>query len=503
MKKILIVLLMAAMAGFPVIAQEEVTEAPEESGQSSPQIPRTVKVFAGELTFYGMLVTGVRAQKETGGDRMPFGPLQGLSGGSDEWSVGAINPWWWENRAQIQFDYSLMDMYGVVVELQAIKWASLNDFGEPKIRHAFAYMQDPGRKFKISIGKLYDGNEFKNNLFGEVSIWKTEGSEGGQQFYFTDEDKLSARLELSPITGLTVGAQYFFVGDGANIKETEAWKEVGIGATYQHEKFNAHLGARFDSKADPMDGELSYLTYLSSYYGNTGVPGVGAGNMAEAMMGPRYQNRKYSYTLTDVSEMSNDAGYAQGENFGDGHYAFFGFSWKGIENLTLRANGGFFNLGDFNNFGYGKLIQTVKYDNIFEKLGVGLTLTEEFYGKDAFGTFNPDPNDVSYGMFTPYEIKNVPYIKIKPEVSYALVPAVFPGMSIPLLKVAVAAEYGICPGVLDTRIWVRPYAEFSLGLVSFIFMYDFEYEKFVDGLVGAPEEPKTVHTIGLAMRAFF
>jgi hypothetical protein len=359
-------------------------------------------------------------------------------------------------------------------------------------RYAFVYANlGPA---KVSVGKLYD-----EILVMQNKVWKTEGF--GDIYRFTDENYFSARIEVKPIEGLNVGAQFFFVDDTAkdavsgiphrSLGDSGAWKEIGLGAMYTSSLFNAQLGIRFDSDVDPMQRNTSSggdsRTYLPAYYGDANM----LGTPLAGMRGPKYKHKdevigKSTHQLKPGGNPTNPADYemvtAPDPFYDGGHYAFVGFKLNSVKNLTLTVHGALFNLGTFDKFGYGRFSENVKYNNILPKLGLGIALDQEFYGGDAF----EDP------------IKNSPFLKFTPQITYDLV--TIPGMPLPLIQVYAETTIGICPDVLENYIKVKPGVILSMGILSAELFYDITVEKYVES---ANIKPSTTHIIGCALNIMF
>jgi hypothetical protein len=488
MKKIAVLAIALALTTGFINAQEQEPESPAQAQaqaqaqQATPQMPSSsVKLFMGDLTIHGRLMTGFKASMTEQEGLTPMGGSEDLSG---NWSWEAINAGWNENRAEIMFDYAFQN-FGAFIDLQARNWGA-GSYGDIKPRYAFVYANLGPAKF--SIGKLYD-----EILVMQNKVWKTEGF--GDIYRFTDEDYFSARLEVKPIEGLNVGAQFFFVDDTAkdavsgipyrNLGDSGAWKEIGLGAMYTSSLFNAQLGIRFDSNVDIMARNSSSggdsRTYLPAYYGDANMLGT---PLAE-MRGPKYKYKdevmpKTTYpgvATGDYTPVTTPAPFYDG-----GHYAFFGFKLNAVKNLTATAHGALFNLGAFDKFGYGRFSENVKYNNILPKLGIGIALEQEFYGGDVFA----DPH------------KNSPFLKFTPQITYDFV--TIPGMPIPLLQAYVEPTIGVCPDVLENYIKVKPGMILSMGILSAELFYDLTIEKYVES---ANIKPSTKHIIGCAFNMMF
>jgi hypothetical protein len=295
------------------------------------------------------------------------------------------------------------------------------------------------------------------------------------------------------------------------IDQTEAWKELGIGAQYSNSLFDAQPGIRFDSAVDRYNkldtGPQGAGTYLVDYYGEakllarqmTALASL-APDLGDGRRLPRYKHwDKIVETNLDMSDPSNPQMTAEYLPYGDGHYAFFGFNFKGVKNLTANAHGGLYNLGAFNEFGYGRFSEFVKYDKIIGGLGVGITMQQEFYGSDVFANTMPDPRDANSldGQDT-IPFHNSPFLKFAPQVSYDII--TMPQLPLPVLKATLEGEFGICANVLDSYVKIRPAMTLFLGTFMVDLFYEMERTDYVnESLI----EPMTRHTAGLAMMVIF
>jgi hypothetical protein len=182
------------------------------------------------------------------------------------------------------------------------------------------------------------------------------------------------------------------------------------------------------------------------------------------------------------AEMGNAANYKY-LPYEDAHYAFFGFSLKAVENLTLTAHGGLYNLGAFDEFGYGRFAEFIKYTlPVGNGLGVGITMQQEFYGGDVFID----------------EVTNSPFLQFTPEVSYVLIP--MPGVPMPLLNATLPVTVGLAKDVLDIYVKAKPTLTLSLGTLFMDLFYELEYTGYVEA---TNIKPLTRHTAGLALMLLF
>ena len=522
MKKLLVIYLIMMVVGIPLAAQEE--EAHEQPQQEAPQQAqqnsgaqvgvKMGRMGMGTLNIDGMFLTGARAR----------GAYQEGWAKDGNWALEGIQATWEENRADLYIHYAFRN-YGAFLGLRAQYYGPNNvSYGFVDPRYAFIY-GDFGPA-KVSVGRLYD----ELLPVPGSRIWKSTGP--GDSHRFTDDDEYSVRVEVKPVEGLNVGFQWFFPQfdefslrtDGRDsisgyytdgMDETDAWKEIGIGAQYSNSLFDAQLGVRFDSKVDrywKLDtGPQGAGSYLGAYYGSANI-------LARQMTDPRAilsalspdGNRLPVYkhwdklvkTTVDMSDPSNPQVTAEWLPYGDGHYAFFGFSFNGVPGLTARAHGGLYNLGAFDEFGYGRFSEEFNY-RITPKLSAGIVMQQELYGGDVFddreevadsrnpGTMIPNPN---------YRV-NSPFLKFEPKISYALV--TIPQMPIPLLGVTLETSFGICTDVVDIYAKVKPVVNIALGALMIDVFYELEYTGWTEEVQGVTGKPFTRHTIGLGALLLF
>jgi hypothetical protein len=480
MKKMLCTAIIFAMIGTTVFAQEAGTTVPTEEG-GEPQVQTgqqpssngQVALGWGTLSINGMFLTGVRTR------------MQNQEGWAKDgnWSLEGFNPVWEENRVDLYLNYSLSN-FGAFLGIRAQSY-SPNTFAyyEASPRYAFVYANfGPA---KLSVGKLYD----ELLPVQGSKVWKSEGP--GDAHRFTDEDNYSIRLEIEPIEGLNVGAQLFFINaDGRDtfsgyyaegIEDSDAWKEIGLGASYTSSLFNAQAGVRFDSNVDHFNsldtGPSGGGSYLHHYYGMASMFAGSVPASVVSILGgdglviPKYKHMDKIVDTTASAYLPYDGGT----------YAFFGFNFKGVENLTATAHGGLYNLGAFDEFGYGRFAEFIKY-NITPKLGAGITLQQEFYGSDVW----------------PDDKVNSPFLQFGPQVSYAFI--TIPQMPMPLFAGTLDTSFGICPDVLDIYVKIKPTLSLSLGS----FMADLFYEVEFTGYKESTNiKPLIRHTVGLALMVVF
>jgi hypothetical protein len=508
MKKFVCIMAVFAVLSAQVNAQEQEQQPPvQEQAQQAPAPqmppPAYAKLWMGDLTIHGRLLTGARAAMTN---------REGLDEDGN-WSLQAVNADWQENRAELTFDYALGSNMGAFLMLQARAW-SPNTFGDGvKPRYAFVWTSFLDDKIKFSFGKLYD-----EILIMQNKVWKTEGF--GDLFRFTDEDKFSARLEVKPIPGLNVGAQFFFVDSAfnainssladRNLADTGAWKEIGLGAMYTHDLFNAQLGVRFDSNVDIMNRDDS-KTYLSAYYGDAnmlGTAGSFAMNGAQSGLGPKYKHAADviaagTPTLKPGGNVTNPNDYevVVGETpfYEGGHYAFAGFKLTGVKNVDFDIHGGLYNLGAFDKFGYGRLAERFMYKNVpVQKLGLGLIMQQEFYGGDVWDDRKQIAQQTLQGpveVDNPNYRVNSPFLQFAPWISYDF--AYLPGTNaVPMAQVSAYCFFGISPDILDSYVNGRLSLDLLLGVFSAKIFYDITYTDFVDA---AAIKPETKHLAGLAL----
>ncbi|MDR1220388.1 MAG: hypothetical protein LBK73_12375 [Treponema sp.] len=479
--------------------QSPAQEQPQQAAMQMPP-PALVKLWFGDLTVHGRLMTGVRAAMTD---------QEGLAQDGN-WSYQAMNADWQENRGELMFDYS-MGGFGAFLGLQSRSFdPASNGFGDLKVRYGFLYGNFG--MAKLSVGMLYD-----EILIMQNKVWKTEGY--GDLFRFTNDELFSARLEIKPpaIPGLNVGAQFFFVDAGhdpivssranRSLADTGAWKEIGLGAMYTSKLFNAQLGVRFDSDADIMSRDEG-KTYLTAYYGDGNM----LGTAGAPFYGPKYKHKdevigKAIIGLLPGKDGTGGAadygvtGYEDTPTYDSGHYAFFGFKLNRINNhLEADAHGGLYNLGAFDKFGYGRFAERITYYNLLPKFNLGVILQQEFYGSDVWDseeTLTPAPG---YTMANPNYRVNAPFLQFAPWLAYDL--AYLPGTNntVPMIQLSLTPFIGISPGVLDMYVYARGAVNIQMGIASALFFYDFTYEKYVES---ANIEPATKHVIGCALNIMF
>ena len=522
MKKVFALCLAALVSGAwlsgPVSAQEAGTEAPQaEQALAFPG--GTVETRMGTLTIDGMVIAGAQAKAVNQEDWDKDG----------NWGLEGINAIWQENRADLYLSYSFMN-YGAFLGMRAQYYgANAFDYNGIIPRYAFIYA-DLG-KAKVSVGKMYD-----ELLPVQGSrLWKTTGP--GDSHRFTDDEAYSLRFEFKPLEGLNVGFQWFFPAfdgfiegfrvDGQNsisgayakgLDESGAWKELGIGAQYSNSMFDAQAGVRFDSEVDRFNkldtGPQGAGTYLVHYYGEAKLwakqfPATAtmATDLGDGLALPRYKhmdkivnsgvNLRPGGNPTDPNDYIPFGEYLP---YDGGHYAFLGFNLKGIPNLTANAHGGFYNLGAWNEFGYGRIAEFIKY-NITPKLGVGITMQQEFYGGDMFDDRKEIPDPMTGGMTmtaNPNYRVNSPFLQFGPQVSWAFVTD--PRMPLPVLSATLDTSFGICADVIDLYAKIKPSMTLFLGTFMVDLFYEMEYTGYTES---TGIKPMTKHTVGLGVMLLF
>jgi hypothetical protein len=480
------ILLLIGTASF---TQEAGTEGQQTQGAGSTVTVGMGPLGMGALQIHGMINAGARA-------RMANSEGWAKDG---NWALEGIDAIWEQNRADLYMDYSFAN-YGAFFCIRAQYFGSNSfDYGNPWLRYAFVYANlGPA---KVSVGKLYD----QILPVQGSQIWKSSGP--GDSHRFTDDDAYSIRLEVKPVEGLNVGLQWFFPRindwriDGRNdisgyyvqgLDQTDAWKELGIGAQYSNSLFDAQLGVRFDSAVDRYNkldtGPSGAGSYLINYYGEAKLLSdqiPASAFMAPDLTGgdsiglPKYKHRDKLYKM----RMDGNNPVFEWEPYDAGHYAFFGFNLKGIKNLTANAHGGLYNLGAFDQFGYGRFSEFIKYDKIIGGLGIGITMQQEFYGSDVFA-------DTMY---------NSPFLQFGPQISYALITD--PRMPLPILAATLDTSIGICADVLDIYAKIKPTMTLFLGTLMADLFYELEYTGYNATNTGI--EPITRHTVGLSLLVFF
>jgi hypothetical protein len=508
------------MIGTTVFAQEsgvEEQQAAEPAQQAQPaqrstgaQVPVGMGVLGrGTLSIDGMFLTGFRAR----------GANQEGWAKDGNWALEGMNPTWEENRADLYLNYAFSN-WGVFLGLRAQNYEPNGfDYGNSiGPRYIFTYLNiGPA---KLSVGKLYD----EILVIPSSRIWKSTGP--GDSHRFTDDESYSMRLEVQPMDGLNVGLQWFFPAfdgylegfrvDGRNdisgyyatgIDESEAWKELGIGTQYSNDIFDIQAGVRFDSPVDRYNkldtGPQGKGSYLDKYYGQAsiiakGVPALTfmAPDIGDGARLPRYKHldKIVKFDYSDMSDIK-----AEYLPYGDGHYAFFGFNYKGLKNMTANAHGGLYNLGAFNEFGYARFSEQVKFDKLVAGFGAGIVMQQEFYGSDVFPDKVADPRDTNpMDGRDMIDFYNSPFLKFSPQIWYDII--TISGMPMPLLKATLETEAGLCPDVLDIYARVKPLINVSLGAFMIDVFYELEYTGYKEETL---IKPVTRHTAGIAFMAMF
>jgi hypothetical protein len=347
-------------------------------------------------------------------------------------------------------------------------------------------------KVKVSLGKLT--NEIY--VMPETRIWKTEGP--WDTFCFSEDAKdnehMSFRLEYKPIPQLNIGAQYFFALPddtgmwdkywNTDFAASGVWKEIGLAAEWKSDLFNAVAGVRFDSDGDPLSKYEAY-TYARGYYGDSDLLGSDAAPTA----GPRYKHTAEvmrEMTFPGAADGDYTPVFTADPAYDGAARAFLGFNVKAVENMDIIGQAGFYNLGAWDNFGYGRVNELVRYNGLGVKaLGLGLIMSQEFYGSDVF----------------PDEMIDAPYFTFAPEVSYKLVDV--PGFQ---LKGTLTTTLGVCPDVLENYVKVKPNIGFMIGTLFVDLFYEMEYTSYTDKALdraNARIESETKNTIGLAAMLMF
>jgi hypothetical protein len=422
-----------------------------------------VKTPIGDFTLNGILVTGAlttMTQQEGNPD-------------DGKWSdLVARQPDWEENRFELGLSYEFMD-YGAYVSL----WTpgpGLTDytFGTVDIGHAFVFANFLDNKIKVGVGKQYS----QLFLWPGTEVWQTRLI--GNNFFLADNKNISFRMEFKPINGLNIGWEYFLVksnGDKKGIKETQSWKEFGIGGQYELPgKFAIQAGLRFDSDVDGVSWLESdtLQSYVDEYYGLT-VPGIGILPTAALDTAPALLlipgNNKFKH-IDELYDFSNPSD-PKTLSFDGGGYTYFGFQVNAIEDWSITGRGGFFNIGAFDKFGYAFMLELIQYDGI-KNLPLIFTMTQSFHGKDVYKE----------------GIVNSPLFTFEPEVWYN-----FPNTH---LSAALAGTVGFCKDVLEYQFSIQPKLAyyFGIGTARVDLFYKFEHKDFVDAVA---INDVSYHKIGL------
>jgi hypothetical protein len=186
--------------------------------------------------------------------------------------------------------------------------------------------------------------------------------------------------------------------------------------------------------------------------------------------------------------------------FDDGMWAFFGFNYKGVENLTAIVHGGFYNITAFDKFGYGNIAETIGYS--IDKFGFGVNLVQQFYGGDVFGdkAVVMDVTTAEAGIIpvVQYDIVNSPYFQFIPYVSYNVLPM---GMMAARLE----GTIGVCKDVLDIEWGIKPSVSLRLGSVMVDVFYQYNRQDYANPLPAgaATLETAETHTAGIGFMMMF
>jgi hypothetical protein len=529
MKKIMCVLAYVMLIAGGLAAQEQAESAPQEQAPAQPQEaapamqmpepkPNVISVFGmGELRIDGMILTGITAKKDTKLD--------------EDWRLGFLNPTWQENRFELDLHYSSGELPGGTgmkfgffstiwsqnYGIGNFTWNELPtganagtkmgapDWNQPwiELRYAGLWFSALNDKVKMTIGRTYD--EFY--YMPESKVWKTEGY--GNAFRFTDEKYISLRMEFKPVKGLNFGFQWFalpaYAGDEAVKRDVEwpkleeAIKEIGIAAEYKTDLFNTVGGVRFDSNADPID-RYEARTYLSPYYGDGGnslrlwnYPVPTAYLPSGATSGYSHQGPYYKH-LDEVTTVDSEGKL----RFADGAWAFFGFNFKGVKNLTAMVHGGLYNITAFDKFGYGSIAETIGYT--INKLGFGVNMVQQFYGSDVFGE-KAVLMDADFGggnmPLISWDIVNSPYFQFIPYVSYNVLPM---GM----LSVKLEGNFGVCKDVLDVDWGIKPSIGLRLGSIVVDISYQFTRQEYTNPFpASGMKQDVNTHLAGIGFMMVF
>lgn len=501
MKKLFMAVLII-MIGTIVVAQEGSGTGEEPK---IPGIPGEVKLPMGILTIRGMALTGLRAKSVSQEGLTNLGSTDDVSG---NWRVDAINPVWGENRFDLHLDYSFLN-YGAFLTTRFQSWAanSFDDNGAPDLRYAFVYGKFLEEKIKVSLGKLTD----EIYAMPETKLWKTDGP--WDMFNFTEDAKdnehMSLRLEVKPIPELSVGAQYFFVrpdGTGmwddhwsTNYADSGVWKEIGLAAEWKSDILNAVAGVRFDSKGDPLNKYEGY-TYLRGYYGNSDY----LGSQAARIAGPRYQYADEvigAMTFPNAGQGDYTPAFAPDPGFDGAARAFMGFNVKAVKNMDIIGQAGFYNIPEWEKFGYARMNELVRYKNLGVKgLSLGLIMSQEFYGGDVFYTGESVQNQYTQ-QWDAVKMINAPFITFAPEVGYKLVDV--PGFQ---LGATLTTTIGICQDVVDSYIKVKPNINLMLGAFLVDLYYQYEGTDYTNKALDRnnnPMETEKKYEVGLAVMMIF
>jgi hypothetical protein len=269
-------------------------------------------------------------------------------------------------RADLDITYAA-ENYGAKVGLRS------DDFTSLGVRQAYVWYTFFDL-VNVKAGKIDD------------AVWNTMGAED-----WNLSNGAGARVEVTPsaIEGLNLGVFINYYGAGAAATPSDYYFQPTIGVSYSSDRFDAAVAFRIDS-----DNDVYAATPPVPGKDDDGVP-----------------------YITDPDDIGQE------------HQAIFGFSLKLIPKLKLIAEGNFFNLGGWSDYGLAWLNETVEYQ-ISDPLAVGAVFTEKFWGQSA-------PSGKAY-------------LKVKPYVSYQVNEPISVGLEVPIAYQKDGIDYSI-----GAKPWVK------------------------------------------------
>jgi hypothetical protein len=415
----------------------------------------------GELTVGGMLLTGFSAE------------MNNQEGNADDgiWKAGLINPSKVENRADLYFNYKILN-YGVFINLRSQGYGQ-NGFGAPDFPYYHAYANFFDNKLKMSVGKL---NDWIWPL-PDTHIWQTWYY--SEMWYFTNRGPGAVRVEIKPIAGLNFGFQFPFVTqtfDENDFKESDditeaekalyqtayadarkdAWREFGFAVEYAKEKIKVVAGVQLDSKMDKMTRD-DFRTYLDDYYGSA--------NLLAFMNNIPFKE-------------------APPVNYDNGLFAFGGTRINLIKNVEIDFQIGLLGLSAFDKYGYGRINEHIGYTvEAVPGLSLSLNGEQQFYGGNVFKD----------------EIINSPLITVSGGVAYAL----------PFMKnvsLVLEGSRGFCQDVLDSQWEITPKLEININKIVPVctveIFYKANHTDYKDAIEADAAKPKPYHSINVSVSVY-
>jgi hypothetical protein len=302
-------------------------------------------LFAQEVSFSGIVETGVRIQKKDD----EAGRVDIHNDNDDV-----------RSRARIQGTYDA-ETYGAKVGIGTDLGDNAEKFVE--IYNAYAWYNFLNDIINVKAGLIDD------------AVWNTGGTEDWDL-----SNGVGVRVEVKPIEGLNVG--FFLTNSAGNTFGDDVagdfLKETGIGASYTSALFDLAVAFKLDSEVDGIAIPDKAVDFLYGYLSGWGVYGGNKEDFKDDLAG------------------SAGAGI-MGDDADAGIEAIFGFAFKGLPALTAKAEGHAYNLGQFSDFGFLWLNEDVGYQ-ILDPLKAGVVFTQVFFVGDFKNDVEIDP----YLVFKPY-----------------------------------------------------------------------------------------------------